>query len=83
MDRENRIIDPEMLKNAEKIDLDSLQLPEEVMKEISGGTNGVPSGLSCPNCGRELIYLVDFYGNKLHLLCNSCYYMKPVWNQDE
>ena len=37
----------------------------------------------CPQCGQELIYLTDFYGRRLHLLCNSCYYMKPIWNQDE
>lgn len=83
MDRENEKIDPEMLKNAEELDLDSLKLPKEVMKEISGGTKGVPSGIPCPNCGQELIYLTDFYGNKLHLLCNSCYFMKPIWNQDD
>ena len=83
MDRDLKKVDPEKLKNAEKLDLESLQLPIEIMKEISGGTNGVASGIPCPNCGQELIYLVDYYGNKLHLLCNSCYYMKPVWGQDE
>ena len=83
MDRDLKKNDPEMPKKAEKLDLESLHLPKEIMNKISGGTNGEPSGIPCPQCGRELIYLTDFYGRRLHLLCNSCYYMKPIWNQDE
>ena len=76
MEREHRKIDPEMLKNAKKLDKESLQLSKKLLDKVSGGgdVSEYESEYNCPRCGAPglIIYLYGVRPFGEH--CLYCHY---------
>ena len=84
MERKRRKLDPEMLKNAKKVDVGALQIPKEFLDKVSGGS-WVESEYNCPRCGAPGL-LLDYYGVRpCAEYCDhcgwNCNYEEDYWDE--
>ena len=81
MDRDLKKIDPEMLKNAKKLDKESLQLSKELLDKVSGGDDitAYQSDGICPRCHVEGLIFYVAGGILLEEYCPHCGYDCNFW----
>ena len=75
-------MNPEMLKNAKKLDKESLQLPKGLLDKVSGGTDvtAYESEFNCPYCGAPGLILY-YYG--IWLIKEYCQHCGRLYSYDE
>ena len=76
MERERRKVNPDLLKNAKKLDKESVQLPKEILDKVSGGgdVSEYESEYNCPRCGAPGLILYLYGVRPFGEHCQYCHY---------
>lgn len=78
MSEELEKTDPGMLDNAEELDSELVELPDELLEEIAGGGYTDITRHPCPKCGQYYLqrYIED--GKVCYVYCRGCKYRRDI-----